>query len=98
MEGGGERGDSSHKAKMGHIRSADVFRKGSPVADLDPGLTEGLEGPCAFNSPNQFSSSPEVSTWREENGSIYQQLEGSWLPGCPVELVGVESLPLLSSL
>ena len=64
--------------------------KKSPVTDMDPGFTKGLEGLCAFNSPNQFSSSPEVSSWRQENGSIYQQRESS--PSCLVKLAG-RSLP-----
>lgn len=49
----------------------------SSTADADPPLTKGLEGMCASNSPNQFSASPEVRTWRQEYGSIFQQLESS---------------------
>ena len=48
--------------------------KEPPVADTDPGFTEALEGLCAFSSPNQFSSSPEVGMWRQENGSYQLRL------------------------
>ena len=70
-----ERG-SFHKAKMETVAEAVLCsEKEPPVADTDPGFTEALEGLCAFSSPNQFSSSPEVGMWRQENGSIYRQRE-----------------------
>lgn len=88
---GGARGESFQKAKMETVaealkpESADVFRKESPVADSGLRSTKGLEGLRAFNSPHQFcSSSLEMRTWRQENGSIYQQLGSSAC--CLVEL------------
>ena len=70
--------------------------KEPPVADTDPGFTEALEGLCAFSSPNQFSSSPEVGMWRQENGSIYRQRESP--SSCLVELVERVSPTLALSL
>ena len=87
VEGGGERERGSfHKAKMETVAEAVLCsEKEPPVADTDPGFTEALEGLCAFSSPNQFSSSLEVGTWRQENGSIYRQRESP--PSCLMELV-----------
>lgn len=74
---GGVRGESFQKAKMETV-ATDVFRKESPVADSGPRFAKGLEGLRAFSSPHRFSSSSlEVRTRRQENGSIYQQLGSS---------------------